>query len=257
MKKRWIALLLALAMTAALSACGSATSADASGSSVQSSAESSSSASSSAASSTEEEGAVSSGTSSEEESTEPETQPEQTPTQTEKPSTQTEKPSTQTTKPNTTKPSTSKPDTTKPSGGSSSATQPESGKTVDLSAFYTTLSSDPNFPSMSAVSGDALDSLYAGLNDLKPKQCLVYMPMISAVASEVALVECASSADVQTVKTIFQARIDYQIEQGAFYPATVEAWQNSAKIVSNGNFVMLVCGDSADTTVSAFNALFK
>ena len=69
--------------------------------------------------------------------------------------------------------------------------------------------------------------------------------------------ETAAAGDVQTVKDIFQSRIDYQIEQGAFYPATVEAWKNSTQIVSNGNYVMLVCmNGGCDGIVSSFNALF-
>ena len=109
---------------------------------------------------------------------------------------------------------------------------------------------------MMALDSDALDVFYDGLSDLNPKQCLVYMPMISAVAAEYALVEVSSADQVETVKSIFQSRIDYQVEQGAFYPATVEKWQNSTRIVSNGNYVMLVCFDRCDDAVASFNALF-
>ena len=148
------------------------------------------------------------------------------------------------------------------STGSSSAdtgSQAPADKSVDLSAFYesqTTAYGEGNFPAMMALDGEALDAFYPGLSDLSPKQCLVYMPMISAVAAEYALVEVSSADQVETVKSIFQSRIDYQVEQGAFYPATVEKWQNSTRIVSNGNYVMLVCFDRCDDAVSSFNALF-
>ena len=83
----------------------------------------------------------------------------------------------------------------------------------------------------------------------------------SASAVEIALVEVASSADVETVKGIFQSRIDYQLGDGEnpgglLYPASVELWQNNARIVSNGNYVMLVAVDGADSVVESFNALF-
>ena len=78
---------------------------------------------------------------------------------------------------------------------------------------------------------------------------------------EIALVEVESADDVQAVKDIFQARIDYQVGDetnpgGAWYPASIEGWKNNSRIVSNGNYVMLVAADGADDIVSAFNALF-
>ena len=132
--------------------------------------------------------------------------------------------------------------------------------TTDLSAFYddmfSTIFPDPNnAPSMSEVTGDYLDQLYPGLSEVETTQCLVYAPMITAVAYEIALVEVANAADVQTVQDIFQARIDSQVEGGAFYPGTVEAWQNGSEIVVRGNCVCLFVGAEKDDMVAAFNAL--
>ena len=132
--------------------------------------------------------------------------------------------------------------------------------TTDLSAFYddmfSTIFPDPNnAPSMSEVTGDYLDQLYPGLSEVETTQCLVYAPMITAVAYEIALVEVTNAADVQTVQDIFQARIDSQVEGGAFYPGTVEAWQNDSEIVVRGNCVCLFVGAEKDDMVAAFNAL--
>ena len=132
--------------------------------------------------------------------------------------------------------------------------------TTALSAFYddmfSTIFPDPNnAPSMSEVTGDYLDQLYPGLSEVETTQCLVYAPMITAVAYEIALVEVADAADVQTVQDIFQARIDSQVEGGAFYPGTVEAWQNDSEIVVRGNCVCLFVGAEKDDMVAAFNAL--
>ena len=132
--------------------------------------------------------------------------------------------------------------------------------TTDLSAFYddmfSTIFPDPNnAPSMSEVTGDYLDQLYPGLSEVETTQCLVYAPMITAVAYEIALVEVANADDVATVQEIFQTRIDTQIESGAFYPATVEAWQNDSEIVVRGNCVCLFVGAEKDDMVAAFNAL--
>ena len=59
--------------------------------------------------------------------------------------------------------------------------------TADLTAFYdemfNTVYPDPdNAPAASEVTGDYLEQLYPGLNDVETTQCLVYTPMITAVA---------------------------------------------------------------------------
>lgn len=98
---------------------------------------------------------------------------------------------------------------------------------------------------------------YPGLSDIATEQCLTYAPMFSLSAAESVLVQVSNAADVDAVKEILQARIDAQVAGGAFYPMAVEAWQNNSRIVSNGNYIMLVVSDDCDAVVSEFNALFK
>ena len=155
----------------------------------------------------------------------------------------------------------------KPSGSQNTTEQKPSEEqkpaaSADLAAFASGLAtSQTNWPGMMALEGEILDTYYSGLSDLSPKQCVVQMAMISASAVEIALVEVSNSADVDTVKGIFQSRIDYQVGDGEspgglLYPASVELWQNNARIVSNGNYVMLVVFENADSVVDSFNALF-
>lgn len=138
----------------------------------------------------------------------------------------------------------------------------ESGKDVDLTAFYESLpGSVENWPSMMAMSQESVAAFYPGLSDISTKQCSVYMAMISANVGEIALVQVENAGDVQTVKDIFQSRIDYQVGDetnpgGAWYPASIEGWKNDSRIVSHGNYVMLVAMEGADSVVESFNALF-
>ncbi|MEG1593885.1 MAG: DUF4358 domain-containing protein [Oscillibacter sp.] len=134
---------------------------------------------------------------------------------------------------------------------------------VDLAALYTTVSQlgGENAPAMIQADPEVLKTFYAGLSDIPTKQSMAYLAMISAVAAEVALVEVENAADVQKVKDIFQARIDYQVGTetnpgGAWYGATIESWKNNSAIVANGNCVMLVVSEEKDAAVEAFNALF-
>ena len=140
------------------------------------------------------------------------------------------------------------------------AEKPAAG--VDLTAFYESLAAGGvSMPAMMQAEGETLDAFYTGLSAIKTNQCGVYMAMISAAVGEIALVEVENAADVQAVKDIFQARIDYQVGDdanpgGAWYPASIEGWKNNSRIVSNGNYVMMVALEGADDVVAAFNALF-
>ena len=130
-------------------------------------------------------------------------------------------------------------------------------ESVDLQAFFDTINTAYEMPFMMAVDSSLLDSTYAGLTGIATEQLVVYQcGMSPSPAGDVALVQVSDSADVDAVKAIFQARIDYMVEGGAWYPGPTEMWQNSSRIVSNGNYVMLVVNENCDAIVSDFNALF-
>ena len=130
---------------------------------------------------------------------------------------------------------------------------------VDLEAFYQTIFTDPeNAPAMNAMEGEILEAFYPGLTALELKQTVAYMPMITAVACEIVMVECANEADVDTVKELFQARIDAQVSDHFNYPAVIEAWQKEAQVVANGNYVALfVVNGMTEQVVENFNAACK
>jgi len=88
----------------------------------------------------------------------------------------------------------------------------ESASGVDLADFCASVTGDQEtWPALMAVEGETLDTFYTGLSAIATQQCLVQMAMISASGDEIALVEVENSGDVQAVKDIFQARIDYQV----------------------------------------------
>lgn len=249
MKKRWTALLLALTMTLALTACGGE----------QPSGEEDAQES---VEETVDDAQTETGEDMTETGTEEaEDEQAQEPQLGEQPADTTEKPQTGSSPADTNEKPQSQP-VEKPSTEQKPAEEQKPAASADLSAFAADLAaSQTNWPGMMALEGEALDTYYPGLSALSPKQCVVQMAMISASAVEIALVEVASSADVETVKGIFQSRIDYQLGDGEnpgglLYPASVELWQNNARIVSNGNYVMLVVFENADGVVDSFNALF-
>lgn len=142
-------------------------------------------------------------------------------------------------------------------GSSSSSSSSASSSNADLSAFYAALSGKYEFPSFMALADQEItDAFYAGLSGVSTQQCLVYANMMSMNMGELVLVQVEDSKDVDTVKAILQGRIDYMVDSGAWYPEPTELWTNSSRVVSNGNYVMMVVNADCESIVSDFNALF-
>ena len=118
---------------------------------------------------------------------------------------------------------------------------------ADLAEFYNKImAAAEEGPFMMDIAAEAemLEANYPGLKDIETKQLVAFAPAMSAVAIEFAFVEVANAADVETVKTIFQTRIDNQVNGGAWYPETIEGWQNNSEIVVIDNYVCLfVCAE--------------
>lgn len=144
--------------------------------------------------------------------------------------------------------------------------KPEENKpvtpSVDLAAFYDriiTSASEDNRPFMVEYDTEMANAWYPGLSDVELKQRVMYQAGMSAVPVELIFVECADSADVSTVKNIFQTRVDNMVNDHFNYPFVVETWTNEAKVLAKGNYVALIVmpADSGMMdAVSAFNALF-
>ena len=130
---------------------------------------------------------------------------------------------------------------------------------VDLNAFVSDLAAQhgENFAANANVVEFGMhNDLYPGIADIPTKQLVIYQPMMGAVVCEIALAEVTSASDVDAVKAIFQSRIDAQVNGGAWYPESIEGWQNNSRIVTNGNYVMMIAWQFCDDAVSAFNDLF-
>ena len=146
------------------------------------------------------------------------------------------------------------------SGSGSSSSGSQSSK-VDLSAFASQMMADYEFSHLQLADTSLMDSLYSGLSGVSTEQCLVYCTMMTMNNGEFVLVQVKDSKDVDTVKGILQARINYMAGDGenpggAWYPDPTEQWKNNSRVVSNGNYVMMVVHENCDDIVSAFNDLF-
>lgn len=140
-------------------------------------------------------------------------------------------------------------------GGSGAPTR----EAPDLNQYYEDFMAslgEDNQPAMMDVDAQMTSQVYPGLEAYGRKQSVLKVAAITAVPCEFALVELEDEANAKAVADIFQARIDAQIEGGAFYPMTVEGWEK-AQIITNGSVVALICaGEQQDQAVEAFNKLF-
>ena len=133
---------------------------------------------------------------------------------------------------------------------------------MDLQSFYDTTVGKYEFSFMMEADSATLDNFFAGLSDLSLSQQVIYLcGMNPSPHGDFALVQVNDSKDVDTVKGILQARIDYMVGDGngpggAFYPMEQTMWEENARIASNGNYVMLIVHPNCDDIVKEFNALF-
>lgn len=139
---------------------------------------------------------------------------------------------------------------------STPADEPLTPGNVDLSAFYSTITGKYTFAALEMADDGILDMFYEGMTGISTEQRLIYICAMSMNTGEFGLVQVKDGKDVDAVKKIFQARIDAQAGGGAWYPQAVDNWMNNSRVVSNGNYVMMVVHESCDDIVKEFHALF-
>lgn len=85
---------------------------------------------------------------------------------------------------------------------------------------------------------DELEGLYPGLGAVETRQVVAYQPPVTGFGCELAMVEVANAADAETVRAIFQGRVDGYINDTG-YPENAPAWKNNSSVTVNGNYVVL------------------
>lgn len=122
--------------------------------------------------------------------------------------------------------------------GGDSAGGPE---TVDLTALFAEMAASCGWEEgyMTALEGELLESYYPGLSELPAEQLVAMIPAMSSDVNEIVLFQGETEADAEEAAAIFQARIDSQIEGGAWYAETQAAWEGSA-VLQNGPYAALI-----------------
>lgn len=111
------------------------------------------------------------------------------------------------------------------------------------------------YPMFPVEDAEELEGLYPGLSAIETKQVVAYQPPVSGFGCELAMVEVADAADAETVRAIFQQRVD-SIANDAAYPENAPAWKNNSAVTVNGNYVVLGVLPEGTDLPAAFKAEF-
>lgn len=104
---------------------------------------------------------------------------------------------------------------------------------------------------------ELIENFFMGLSDIATEQVLVCLTMMGPMNGEIVAVEVSDSADVAAVEKILHDRIAYMIDGGAFYPEATETWEKNARVISEGNCVLLVTSASCDAIAEDFRSFVK
>ena len=92
---------------------------------------------------------------------------------------------------------------------------------------------------MTDAEGELLDAYYPGLSALSIRQLVAKVPAMSSDVNEIVLVQCETGEDAEAAEAILQARVDAQVESGAWYAETQAAWEQAA-VLRQGTFAALI-----------------
>ena len=111
---------------------------------------------------------------------------------------------------------------------------------------------------MADVEGELLESYYPGLSEIPAKQLVAKIPAMSSDVNEVVLIQCDTEEDAEEAGGILQARIDAQVDGGAWYPETQAAWEKAQVLRQGGTYAALIAsGEFQESLEEQFNQQFS
>ena len=135
------------------------------------------------------------------------------------------------------------------------------GKTspsVDLTALYAAMAESCGWDEdyMADIEGELLEEYYPGLSGIETPQRVVKVPAMSSDVNEIVLLQCGTEEDAEKAVEILQARIDTQVDGGAWYAETLESWRK-AKVLRQGVYAALIAsGEFQESLEGQFNEQF-
>lgn len=111
---------------------------------------------------------------------------------------------------------------------------------------------------MTGLEGELLEEYYPGLSEVPAKQLIVRVPAMSSDVNEIVLFQGETEEDAESAAAILQARIDAQVEGGAWYPETQAAWEKAQVLRQGGTYAALIAsGEFQESLEEQFNQQFS
>ena len=130
---------------------------------------------------------------------------------------------------------------------------------VSLSALYAGMAEACGWEEdyMTSVDGGLLEEYYPGLSGLSGKHLIAQVPAMSSDVNEIVLIQCETEEGAENAAAILQARVDAQVEGGAWYPETQAAWEK-AQVLRRGAYAALIAsGEFQESLEEQFNQQFS
>lgn len=121
---------------------------------------------------------------------------------------------------------------------------------VSLSALYAGMEEACGWEEgyMTGIEGELLEEYYPELCEIPVAHLIVQVPAMSSDVNEIALVQCGTEEDAERAEEALQARIDRQLDGGAWYPETQAAWKK-AKVLREGTYAALIASGAYQETL--------
>lgn len=111
---------------------------------------------------------------------------------------------------------------------------------------------------MTGLEGELLEEYYPGLGEVPAKQLIVRVPAMSSDVNEIVLFQGETEEDAENAAAILQARVDAQVEGGAWYPETQAAWEKAQVLRQGGTYAALIAsGEFQESLEEQFNQQFS
>lgn len=131
---------------------------------------------------------------------------------------------------------------------------------VSLSSLYAGMAEQCGWEEdyMADIEGELLEEYYPGLSEVPMKQLIAKVPAMSSDVNEIVLIQCETEEDAENAAAILRARIDSQVEGGAWYPETQAAWEKAQVLRQGGTYAALIAsGEFQESLEEQFNQQFS
>lgn len=134
------------------------------------------------------------------------------------------------------------------------STATKASASLSASQVYKKVTAGFEFPAQTDINADMFKDLYK-INRAYVKSYQVKMPMMSVHSNEIAVFQVKNKKYMDKVLPKVQARLK-AIQTNAFYPEQITV-AKKGKVVTKGNYILLVVDENASKIINKFKSTVK